>query len=370
MKAVDLGKTIGVLVAGTMGAGIFALPALFRVSGWATGFFYLFALGALVSSVHLLYWKVLEKTNGEHRLFGLVERFLGKNYAVFAFLLVVFGLALVLLIYLLLGEKFLSFLFPELNGVAIYAFWIAASVPLFFGIKKVAGGESLVALATGGIALFLFAKTQEPFAIFEGSAFSLKNIALPFGPILFAVSGWVSTQTMFNAWRANKRPGTPRFLIAAGTLTVLLIYSIFVMSTAQVAGGVSGGIDLPSWAGVFGKEITTIIALFGLLAVWAAYIPLALEIKSTMESDLRMSKAHSLLVALLTPLALFSLGLKNFLGIVGLVGGVFGAAQYILLLLVAKKALDKNTWQSALIGLGIAVFSLGGAYEIYHFLFA
>lgn len=370
MRTLDSLKTVGILVAGTMGAGIFALPALFRASGWATGFVYLAALGALVASVHLLYWRVLEKTNGEHRLLGLVEKFLGKHYAILGFILIVVGLVLVLLIYLLLGERFLSFLVPGLGSASVYVFWACASLPMFFGIKKVAGGEAVVALAVAGIAALLLAQADSPFALFSGKAFVFENLALPFGPTLFAVSGWVSTQTMFGFWMAKRRPGSARSLIAGGTLAILLVYAVFIMGTTGLSAADSGGINLASWADALGRTTTTLLALLGLLAVFAAYTPIALEVKNTIRKDLGFSKALSFAAVLLAPLALFHAGLTNFIEVVGLVGGVFAAIQYVLLLAVARRALEPGPRGRMLIDLGTVVFALGGVYEIYHFLFA
>lgn len=370
MWSADFLKTAGILIAGTVGAGVFALPALFGESGWGTGLAYVVVTAILVAAVHLLYWRVLDSTRGEHRLLGLVEAFLGKRYALLGFLVIVVGLLFVLLIYLVLSERFLNFLLPGIGALGAYLFWALASAPLFLGIKKVAGGEAAVSVAICVIALILIFAAAEPLALFRGDAVVPSGIALPFGPTLFAFSGWTAIQTMYGFWSARRRPGSARALVTLGTSVVTLVYLIFVMGVFALDGARASGVDLGAWAETLGRGRTLLLALFGLIAIWAAYIPISLEVKNTIYRDLRFSKAASFGATLLVPPLLFFAGFTNFIRIVGLVGGVFAALQYLLLLAVAWRALPLRRFSRFFVIAAACVFTLGGVYEIYHFLSA
>ena len=96
----------GILAATTLGAGIFALPYIFKESGWLTGLFYLAALSGIVIFTHFLYWQTFAKVGEKKRLLGLTEKYLGNAAGLFAFVVIVAGLILTLVVYLILASHF------------------------------------------------------------------------------------------------------------------------------------------------------------------------------------------------------------------------------------------------------------------------
>ena len=70
---------------------------------------------------------------------------------------------------------------------------------------------------------------------------------------------------------------------------------------------------------------------------------------------------------LFVPLILIWLGFNNFLETVGLVGGVFLAFQYLLIVLVSRKVLALKGFKRIVSDLVILIFALAIVYEIYYF---
>ena len=77
MKTESFAGTTGILVATTIGAGIFALPYLFAQAGWLAGLVLLTALGALLFFTHWLYARAAFAADGEEHLAALASRTLG-----------------------------------------------------------------------------------------------------------------------------------------------------------------------------------------------------------------------------------------------------------------------------------------------------
>src|SRR3989344_699027 len=149
-------RMAGVMTATTVGAGLFSLPYVFLRSGWLTGIFYLAALSAALAFVHRLYFRVLEKEGGDERLLGLALMHLGRFVRLWGLLSIQGGLILALVIYLLLARGFSEMLFPGSGNLGLALFWLAGSLPLVFGLRRLIAAEILGAVMMAGMILAVF----------------------------------------------------------------------------------------------------------------------------------------------------------------------------------------------------------------------
>src|SRR3989344_5179515 len=114
-----------IMTATTVGAGIFSLPFIFKEAGLLVGAFYLIVLSLIVISIHILYWVILKKTGGKMRLLGLARAHLGDIGYLISFAAIIIGLLLTLVVYLILGGRFLSLIFPNIPyAPAVIIFWL------------------------------------------------------------------------------------------------------------------------------------------------------------------------------------------------------------------------------------------------------
>src|SRR5258708_298597 len=132
------------IVGATLGAGIFTLPYVFYVAGWATSILYLIALSTCVVFAHYLYWQTLELVGENERLLGLARKFLGKGGFLIGLAAIILGLFFTLVAYILLGGTFVGILFPALNtSYARLLFSIFVSVPFLFSVRRLAIFDSV-----------------------------------------------------------------------------------------------------------------------------------------------------------------------------------------------------------------------------------
>ncbi|MBU6500424.1 MAG: hypothetical protein KGJ89_01170 [Patescibacteria group bacterium] len=364
-------KESGIVAATTLGAGIFALPYVFAVSGWLTGLFYLCIFSIIIILVHFIYFRVLEKIREKNRLLGLIRTYLGSYAFGFGIFVVLAGLVLTLVVYLILGSQFIKILFPNLSPVAAtLIFWLLATTPFLFKERR------SVLLETGGIALmaaaivFIFFTSNPSGALAQLKIFDVKNIFLPFGAIFFSLAGWTAIEPVYGIEEDAKKnltiPGQPYLAMICGTTGTALLYLMFVM-------GILGSVlfitpDTISALVGWQRFKIIIIGVLGLSAIWTSYLPIGLEIKNSLESDLSWKPLYGLVLVAFLPPMLFLLGLNNFLKVIGLVGGVFVSLQYLFIVLVGKKVLDPPGIKKLLFHLASAIFILAAAYEIYYFI--
>ncbi len=385
MKRLEMAALV---TAATVGDGIFALPYVFMRAGWFVALCYFAVLGAIVVLAHRVYLETLEKEEEKKRLVGLARTYFGREGFWTALAAIVGGLLLTLLAYLLLGAEFVRLAFPGVSWrFAFVAFWALISVPLFLTNRYARELElaGITATAAAVIAMFsaAFPGILSGGALFAGAPpWDPHYLFLPFGAVLFSLAGWTGIETVYEARRAAaaeeaERTGMPAprpssskeripwAALAQGTFFAALLYALFsagILGSAPVvtpdtASGLAGW---PLWE----REVG---ALMGLIAVGTAYIPISREIRNSLEKDLGWNKGFVRAVIMFVPPALIGFGLRDFLVVVGIVGGVFLAVQYLLIISVGRRALSLGRIEKVFLDLAAAVFVAAAVYEIASF---
>ncbi|MBI2888730.1 MAG: hypothetical protein HYY10_02285 [Candidatus Liptonbacteria bacterium] len=363
---------VAVVVATTVGAGMFALPHVFSVSGWAPSIFYLIAFGIILSFIHAVYFLVLKKVGERKRLAALVWEALGPAQGVVAFLAVVVGQLLTLLVYLILGETFLKLLMPALGGAAgALLFWIIASLPLFFGLRRFAWGEALGALAMGALILGLFAASDIGQGFARVPVADTARFLFPFGIILFSLAGWTAVEPVYElnsrvkGKEARLQQNEVRHslaALAAGTAISAALYALFVLgvlgSPVPITPDTVSGFSAPLWLGLLG--------VLGLFAIWTSYVPVGREAAHAL-MDRGWKEGVALGFVALVPLLLFAAGLSDFVRMASFVGGVFLAFQYLCIIAVGKKLLKPKGTTKALFMMLYIILAAAVVYEVYYF---
>lgn len=347
-----------ILIATTIGAGIFSLPYIFYTAGWLMNLIYFLFLGFFLIFTHYLYSLILLKTKGRGGLLELIKENLNPKLYTLAFISIILGLILTLLIYLILGGKFLNIIFPTLNfNFAVLIFWLISSLSLIFG-KFLNRFEALGAFFIIFIILFVFFSNNLNHLSIQ--ILNLNQIFLPFGPLLFALAGWTAILPMLKQNNFQKI-NLQKFIL--GTTIIIILYLLFILGIINSAQTITedslSGLNWPYFKLV-------ILALLGLFAIWTSYLPIGLEIKNSL--SLLFSSLTNNIIVIFLPIILFAFGLQDFLKTISLAGGVFLALQYLFILILENKILNLNLINKLLIKILEIVFLLACFYEIYFYL--
>lgn len=361
---------VSVMAATTVGAGIFSLPYIFARAGWLTGIFYLVIMTAVIMFVHSLFWRALVVADGRGGLLSLGKFYLGKAGFGFGFVAIIGGLILTLVIYLILGSRFLNILWPALGEKpGFLIFWIIASFPLLLQERRFSVLETLGIILMVAIICLIFFSFWRSSAIFKIPAVNTGNLFLPFGAVLFALAGWTAVEPIYRARReeiSSDSVSRPVAGLFAGTVVAAILYFMFIVgifgSIAPITADTLSGLTAwPMWR-------LGMLVVFALFAIWTSYFPIGNEIKNSLERDVGARRFVSLSVVFLLPIILVNLGLSSFLKAVALAGGVFLSIQYLLIILVARKGLVFGKTGRTLLDLLILIFVAAAVYELYYFL--
>jgi hypothetical protein len=292
---------------------------------------------------------------------GLARKYLGAIAARGAFIATALGLLLSVAAYIALGATFFEGLLGLDRAYAELLFWGVCSLPLLFNLKRFMRIELLITgLMTVAVVLLL---SSLPVSFQAFPLISWHNLLLPFGPILFALAGWTAVEPALASVRGER--GHRYRALALGTLSVAAVYLVFAMAFATAGQPVtsdtlSGVLHLASW------QIAALL-IFGLAAILTSYLPMNLELKNVLHSGLRWPKSWAFSVAIFLPYVLVLAGFDSFLTGVELVGGVFLAAQYIVILQVSRKALQLKGAHLIAVHTVSIIFAVAAVLHIFYF---
>ena len=334
---------LSTLVGTIVGAGIFSLPYIFVKSGVIPGIFYFVFFGGIVMLLHLFWGEVCLRTSGKHRIIGYAEIYLGKWAKIIAALVLVFVLVGVLLVYLILAGQFLKIIFspvaPQVSNTAFsILIWAVLSFFVFKGIQLISKLEFFLDIGLFAVILAVFVSAVPHIHFQNLSLFNSSGLFFPFGILLFSMAGWDAIPEIADLFKNKKEKERLDNVIGWGsgiTVGLFLLFSLFV-------AGVSGTLTTQdSFSGLeqfLGKPIIMLGALFGILAITTSFLVLGNYLKNSLYRDFKVPYLWASAIALGLPLALFLLGFREFLTVIGIVGAVMGAVEGVLMILIFQKA--------------------------------
>lgn len=330
------------LLSGTIiGAGIFALPYVFDKAGTITGLIYLAVFTAVLALIHLKYADIINATPTDHRFAGYAEIYLGKIGKISAILMTVVATVFILTVYLILSVSFINLLAPNLADVyKILIFWVLGSLAIYWKVERLAISELLVTLGITLIIFLVFAFGLKNFSevILLKPKFNASHIFLPYGPILFALSGRVAIPALLGYFRKNNlSQSLSRPAIVLGTIFPAIVYLLFVIGVLNLSAVVSED-SISGLVSRLPSRALELLGILGVVSLWSTYIVIGRDIKKSLEYDFNFPRVLIFLLVILAPLGLYFYGLHDFLKLISITGGVFIGLEGIFIILMRQKA--------------------------------
>lgn len=343
---------------------MFALPFVFYETGFLTGVLYLIIFSIVFATVHFMYSEVILHTESEHRFIGYAEIYLGKFGKWTAVLTTFLGLIITLAIYIILSASFIKLIIPDLSPfTAGISFWLLGSIVIVLSLHRLANFEFLVTLAIIAIILILFVLGLGHIGIelpLAPKNFSLPTFILPYGIVLFSLGGRAAISSVREYFKKNnidvKNLGKATIF---GSVAPAVIYVFFVLAITWLSpGGVSE--DAVSGVMFVAPIILCLIGILGFFALWTSYFFLGLEVRDILRYDFKISLPIALVMVVSFPLLIYFSDSQNFIWFMSIVGGIFLAAESIIVVLMRRKIKPINWWGYFI----IIVFVLGAVYEV------
>ncbi len=335
-------RAVQPFIGSVIGVGIFGLPYVFSQSGFAIGATWLVALALVYMLVLAAYSEVIVTTRGKHHLAGLTKKYLGKHWTWAAFITIAASSWGALLAYLILGGGFLHALISPLLGGSVFTyqiiFYTICSLLLIGGLGFIVRLEGIfVALLFILLALILTGSTPH-IDLTNLTSITTDHWFTPFGVVIFALGGAAVVPEMAQVLGRQKRL-LPRAIIT-GVAIVSVVYLIFTGIIVAVSGAGTTQDAITGLGAVVGEWVLLIGSLIGLFSVFTSFLILGMSFMDMLTIDYKRRYMTSWAVVISVPMALFLLNIREFIEVVGFVGGVFGGCASLLIIatyLSAKK---------------------------------
>lgn len=338
-------KSVLLMIATIIGAGVFGLPALFAQLGFWPASLLFFAVLALVVVTHGFFVTLALDVPEKMRLPGHAHRLLGASGGMLA--TVTYPLQIIgsNVAYILLGGAFLRMLvheagFSTVDGIRLWQlfFVVCGGATVFVGLRAVARVESYVTWGLIASMLILAAMVivrADTDAVFSFATRWSPGL-FPFGVFLFSLSGLPAVGEVVD--EVGRNPKLSRTSVLWGTVLAGLISYVFAIAFALALSSASSSdplIALQEQVPVFARWL---IPLAGFLAVATSYIATAQDLKATIHLDFGVPKLVAWTVAIFVPYAITLLITPNFLVVMGVIGAVFGGINGVLLAFLVMKS--------------------------------
>ncbi len=350
-------KTLeGVAFIGGIGAGILSLPFAVAQVGLFVGLPYIALVGLLMMGINLLLGEIVIRTKKNMQLAGLARTYLGRGAEGIMVLLSYTLLFGALLIYIIGEGQTLSTLF---GGNALnwsLAFFVGASTLVLLGMKMVKRIDIILLFILTFIISLIIA---QGFVHIDPTALvytNWQNIFLPYGVLVFAFHASTSVPEAYEV--VDKNPRILRKVIIASTFYNILIYSFFAIATVGVMGMGTTAIATIGLGEKIGQQVLVFGNVFAAVAMGLAFLNVASSLRDSLRWDFNFPPLVGAGIACLIPFLLFLAGVRQFIELIDVVGGVVMSIEMLLLLLIYWKIKHKpRSRKDYMLHHGLLVFS-------------
>ena len=379
---------VGVIAGMIIGSGVFALP--YAVSRSGLGWSLASALIAFFAIlwIHGAYGEIAANSSEDHRLPGYVRAHIGAAFGRIETAAQIFAFNAILLVYAILGGKFISAIFGNASNGTLLFFAASAAIFLFGTIRTIGFLNfilsmpliaatlwiSWLALHYGSVPNIINIQGGAPFFSFSVFLFSLAGLSViadakgVFAPLeTKSLTGFATSENLF-----DRRRGL-RSAITAGTTLPFVLYIFFIVAVLALSGSAVTEEALEGLRQAVGDGVVRVGSFVGLLAVFTSFLALGYDLRKVYELDMRIPSFLSVVLVIATPLLLFIAGLVNFIALMSLVGGFFVALDGIFVVLILRAMRRKGLITHPLVpfplAVQVALIVLFAASALYEFLF-
>ena len=370
-RRISLFQGTALIVSGTIGAGILGLPYAVAQSGAFIGFLYIVVLGLCMMVLNLMLGQLVSVQPKPLQLTGLARKYLGKWGGFLMTVILYIMLTGVLLVHLIGEGNTLATLFGGESTYWTVGFFVLCLVLLASGMRAIKRVESVLVIGVL-VVIFLIILLGFPHVNTTNLiSHDFFQLLFPYGVVLFAFH---STTTMPEAYVILKhRENVYKHSIMYAGVIVILVYAAFALMVVGVMGPTTPEIATTGLERFLGHGAFVFGNVFAFLAMGMSSLIISLSLRDSLVWDHSIKEWVATVLVCLVPFLLFYFGLRSFVAVIDIIGGVFISLEMFLIILMYWRAYQKgefkhNTYSLRHIGKLflplILAFGIGAVYSV------
>jgi amino acid permease len=335
-KNISVLQGAALIASATIGAGVLGIPYVVSKVGIGLGLVCIVIIGLLTIGINQLVGALTLETDDDLQLVGYVRRYLGYTAGLFMTAITYISMFGSLTIYLIGQGIALSAIFGGDPTVWSLVFFVIGSILIYIGLHALKSIEFFLTLLILGVILII-AAISSPYIVEANITYiSWSQILLPYGVLLFAFHGTTAIPEV-KALLAHKPGGFKQAIRIAGYFSIC-VYALFAFVVVGVTGANTTQIATIGLGEVLGEYMLILGNVFAVLAMGTSFLITGLALRDSFRWDYKIPGTVATAIVCAVPLIIFLFGIREFIALVDIVGGVFVSTIMFLLILAYWRA--------------------------------
>jgi len=339
--------------------------------GVPIGIVYIVILGFLMMGLNLLLGEVVVRTRETFQLSGLAGKYLGTIGKIIMTTIIYASIMGILVVYIIGEGQTLAELFGGSSFTWSLVFYFLASLPIIVGMRTLKLVEFVLTIGILAVVIAIAMWTAPHVQLPHVTTTHLADLFFPYGVILFAFSSAAAIPEVHSILK--NRNVQFKHAIVYSSLIIIAVYCLFAFMVVGVTGMETTEIATIGLGQKLGPLMFVLGNVFAILAMGTSFMVTGLALRDSLTWDFKVKQSVSNIVILGVPLAIFLLGLREFIAAIDIVGGVFVSAQLIMITLIYLRAKKKGDISAGKYKLGnvmwlvvllLLAFSVGAVYSV------
>lgn len=371
-RRLGLWQGVALIVSGTIGAGVLGLPYAISRSGAIIGFLYIVFLGFVMMVLNLMLGQLVSVQPKPLQLSGLARKYLGKWGGYLMTTILYTMLSGVLLVYLIGEGETLAALFGGPSAYWTIGFFLLGVILISSGMRTVKRVESVLVIGVLAVVFMIILVSFPHVQATNLISYNFSELLFPYGVVLFAFH---STTSMPEAYSILKhKNGTYKLSIIYAGIIAILVYAAFALLSIGVMGSSTPEIATIGLDQFVGHKAFVFGNVFAILAMGMSFLISSLSFRDSLVWDHGIREWKATITVCLIPFLLFYFGVRSFVAVIDIVGGVLVSFELFLIILMYWNAhrrgefVEKRTFSFHQLGLLIIpvllALAIGAVYSV------
>lgn len=327
---------IATFVGSIIGAGILGIPYAVAQTGFGIGIILLISLTSATAILSLMLAELTLRTKKDHQMPGYSSLYLGPRVGSVIFLIDIISGYIVQLAYIIgLGVVLAALLGGRASYWSVFVFCIV-SVFVYKGLETIKVIEFVMTIGIFIIVFVLAVILSPHISLMNFNYSDPTRIGLPYGVIMFALAGYITIPAVRRLLIGNEKK-FPSVII----ISYILVFSVYATFMYVVLGVTGHGTTEVATIGL-GQKIGPLMVILGnvlaLFTMSTCYLANGLALRRVFEFDYKKPRLLSTFLAVSPALILFVFGIRHFITILGIVGGIILGLQSAFIVLCYWRA--------------------------------
>lgn len=311
---------IATIVGTAIGAGVLGLPYAVSHAGFGIGIAMLLMLGWVNIVLQMMFAEVTLRTKDQHQIPGYAGIYLGPYVKKIGFVVGISSAYGTMLAYLIASGQILTSLLGGSSTAWSLIYFAVICTLIFKGLDTIKILEVIMSAFVASIMLLIwyvaFPHVDPSNLLFM----HFDQATQVYGVLLFALSATVAIPEVRQELVGQEK-SFPKVIIFANLFTII-IYAFFTLFVLGVTGTLTtevATIGLGNFIGPWMLVVGNILAFF---TISTSCLTIGLAVRRVFQFDYGFPRWKALLATTVVPLIIFLTGFRDFIQVLGIVGGI------------------------------------------------